>query len=197
MSVNAVNSPRGVELAKFSRGDFLRGASPLKEVLWLLVRQVLFLSCPFSLSRVKCAVLRIFGARVGIGVIIKPQVKITFPWKLQIGDHVWLGEECWLLNLAPIKLEDNVCISQRALLCTGNHDYTKVSFDLITRPIVVEEGGWIGAGAFVGPGVTVGNHAVLTAGSVAARDLAPWLVFSGNPAQPGRRREIRESEKPQ
>jgi putative colanic acid biosynthesis acetyltransferase WcaF len=137
---------------------------------------------------VKAAVLRWFGARVGRGVVIKPGVKITFPWKLTLGNHVWLGEENWLLNLAPITIGDNVCISQRALLCTGNHDYTSPGFDLMTGPIVVEGGAWIGAGAIVGPGVTVGAHAVLTAGSVATSDLEPGGVYQRNPA--GWRRSV-------
>jgi putative colanic acid biosynthesis acetyltransferase WcaF len=114
--------------------------------------------------------------------VFKPDVKITFPWKLTLGDHVWLGEECWLLNLAPITIQDNVCISQRAFLCTGNHDYKSPSFDLITKAIRVESGAWVGAGAFVGPGVSVGSHAVLTAGSVATQAMEPYGVYQGNPA---------------
>ncbi len=127
-------------------------------------------------------VLRWFGASVGRGVVIKPQVKITFPWKLTVGDHVWLGEECWLLNLAPIAIESNVCISQRAFLCSGNHDYKSPAFDLNTKPIRVESGAWIAASAFVGPGIKVGSHAVLTAGSVATKDLQPYGIYQGNPA---------------
>jgi putative colanic acid biosynthesis acetyltransferase WcaF len=119
---------------------------------------------------------------VGHDVVIKPEVKITFPWKLALGDHVWLGEECWLLNLAPITIEADVCISQRAFLCTGNHNYKSPAFDLITKPIRVEQGAWIGASTFVGPGITVGTHAVLTAGSVATKDLEPYGIYQGNPA---------------
>ena len=171
-----------VDLSKFSTGAFERGAGTLKEALWLVVSRVLFQWCPFCLSPLKRTVLRLFGASVGHGVVIKPEVKITFPWKLILGDHVWLGEECWLLNLAPITIASNVCISQRAFLCTGNHDYKSPTFDLITQPIRVEQGAWVGAGAFVGPGVSVGSHAVLTAGSVATQDLQPWGIYQGNPA---------------
>jgi putative colanic acid biosynthesis acetyltransferase WcaF len=126
--------------------------------------------------------LRWFGAKIGKGVVIKPQVKITFPWKLEMGDHVWLGEECWLLNLERITIGSNVCISQRAFLCTGSHNYKSPAFDLIVKPIQVEEGAWIGAGAWVGPGIRVGTHAVLTAGSVATSDLQPFGIYQGNPA---------------
>ena len=142
----------------------------------------LFRLCPFSFSALKCAVLRAFGARVGRDVTIKPQVKITFPWKLAIGDFVWLGEECWLLNLERVVIGNNVCISQRAFLCTGNHNYKSPRFDLIVQPITVEDGAWLGASCWVGPGVTVGSYAVLTACSVAGKSLEPWGIYQGNPA---------------
>lgn len=162
----------------------------MKELVWLMVSLVLFRLCPLKLSALKCHALRLFGARVGRGVVIKPAVKITFPWKLALGDHVWLGEECWLLNLAPITIAADVRISQRAFLCTGNHDFNSPTFDLITKPIQVEPGAWIGANAFVGPGVTVGTHAVLTAGSVATKDLQPCGIYQGNPAALIKQRQI-------
>ena len=93
-----------------------------------------------------------------------------------------MSEQCWLLNLAPIEIASHACISQRAFLCTGNHNYQSPAFDLITKPIRVECGAWIGSSAFVGPGVTVGTHAVLTAGSVATKDLEPYGIYQGNPA---------------
>jgi putative colanic acid biosynthesis acetyltransferase WcaF len=181
-----------VDLSKFSTGDFDRGASSMKELVWAVVSLILFHLCPLKLSGLKCSVLRTFGAMVGRNVVIKPQVKITFPWKLTLGDHVWLGEECWLLNLAPIAIADNACISQRAFLCTGNHSYTSPAFNLITMPIQVAPGAWIGANAFVGPGVAVGTHAVLTAGSVATKDLQPYGIYHGNPAVLLKQRQIRE-----
>jgi putative colanic acid biosynthesis acetyltransferase WcaF len=178
-----------VDLGAFSSRAFDRGANLLTEAAWVLVSLVLFRFCPLKLSRLKTTVLRWFGASVGRGVVIKPNIKITFPWRLVLGDDVWLGEECWLLNLAPIEIASNVCISQRAFLCTGNHNYKSQSFDLITEPIRVEAGAWVGAGALVGPGVTVGTRAVLTAGSVATKDLDPNAVYQGNPAVRVKRRE--------
>jgi putative colanic acid biosynthesis acetyltransferase WcaF len=180
-----------VDLSTFPTGDFDRGAGSLKEGLWTLAGLFLFRLCPFKLSGLKCAVLRAFGAKIGRDVVIKPRVTITFPWKLTVGDHVWLGEECWLLNLAPIVIESHVCISQRAFLCTGNHNYKSPAFDLIVKPIQVESGAWIGAAAFVGPGITVGNHAVLAAGSIATRNLDPFGIYQGNPAILVKQRELR------
>jgi putative colanic acid biosynthesis acetyltransferase WcaF len=175
-------TPPQVNLAVYSTGNFDRGAAAWREMLWMLTSFLLFRLCPFKLSPLKCAALRCFGARVGRGVVLKPNLRITFPWKLTLGDYVWLGDECWILNLAPVTIEDHVCISQRAFLCAGNHDYKSPTFDLITEPIRVERGVWIGASAFVGPGVTIGAHAVVTAGSVVTKDLPAYGVFQGNPA---------------
>jgi putative colanic acid biosynthesis acetyltransferase WcaF len=180
--VNETDPQSQVKLALCSAAHFDRGAGRVREALWLFISLVLFRLCPVSLSALKCFALRLFGARIGCGVVIKPQVKITFPWKLTLGDNVWLGEECWLLNLAAIAIGHNVCISQRAFLCTGNHNHKLETFDLIDQQITIEDGSWIGAGAFVGPGVTVGSHAVLTAGSVAAKDLRPYGIYQGNQA---------------
>jgi putative colanic acid biosynthesis acetyltransferase WcaF len=171
-----------VDLSHFDNRSFDRGAGKLKEGAWGIVSLFLFRLCPFSFSALKRGVLRAFGARIGRGVVIKPKVAITFPWKLIIGDNVWLGEECWLLNLEKIVIGNSVCISQRAFLCTGSHNYKSPTFDLIVKPITVEDGAWLGAGCWVGPGVTVGSHAVLTAGSVATRNLQPWGIYRGNPA---------------
>lgn len=173
---------QSVDLSGYTPGPFNRGAGLVKEALWLLISLILFRLCPFSFSALKCLVLRAFGASIGRNVTIKPQVKITFPWKLKVGNHVWLGEECWLLNLEKIDIGDNVCISQRSVLCTGSHNYAKIQFDLIVRPIVLEHGAWIGAGSWVGPGVTVGSHAVLSLGSVATQSLKPYGIYRGNPA---------------
>jgi putative colanic acid biosynthesis acetyltransferase WcaF len=171
-----------VDLSSFPSTGFDRGAGSAREVLWLLVSLVLFQLCPIKLSGLKCWALRRFGATIGRGVVIKPQVKITFPWKLTMGDHVWMGEECWLLNLERIVIGNNVCISQRAFLCTGSHNYKLPTFDLIVKPITVEDGAWLGAGCWVGPGVRVGQHAILSAGSVASADLEPFGIYRGNPA---------------
>jgi putative colanic acid biosynthesis acetyltransferase WcaF len=179
-----------MDLSRYTPGQFDRGAGVVKEALWLVVSLILFRLCPFSFSALKCSVLRAFGASVGRNVTIKPQVKITFPWKLTVGDHVWLGEECWLLNLERIVIGSNVSISQRAVLCTGSHDYKRATFDLIVKPITVENGAWLGAGCWVGPGVTIGSHSILTLGSVATKNLAANGIYRGNPAELVKQRVI-------
>jgi putative colanic acid biosynthesis acetyltransferase WcaF len=126
-------------------------------------------------------------------VIIKPGVRIKYPWKLEIGSYSWIGESVWIDNLDEVKIGSNVCISQGALLLCGNHDFTKSTFDLMTGKIVLEDGVWIGAKSQVGPGVNVKNHAVLAMGSTATKDLKPFIIYRGNPAVEIKKRVIRQS----
>ena len=179
-----------MNLANFDNSDFERGASRAREMLWLLTRRVFFDHSVLPWYRLRRAILSGFGARLGPKMICKPGARITFPWKLQVGANSWLGEQCWLLNLDCIKIGSNVCISQRALLCTGSHDWSSATFDLITAPVVVHDGAWICADTFVAPGVTIGRNAVVTAGSVVTGNLPPDMICSGNPCVPVKERVI-------
>lgn len=114
--------------------------------------------------------MRCFGAKVGTGVVIRSRVNITFPWKLEIGDHVWIGDEVLVLSLDRVVIGSNVCISQRAFLCTGSHDFRKATFDLITEPIEIGDGCWIAACAFIGPGAVVPAGTMVKAGEVWKRE---------------------------
>ncbi len=143
-------------------------------------------------SKVKVILLRLFGAKVGNGVVIKPSVNIKYPWLLNIGNHVWIGEEVWIDNLVEIDIADHVCISQGAMLLTGSHDYKAESFGLLTGKITLESGAWIGAKAVVCPNVICHTHSVLAVGSVATHSLEAHTIYQGNPAQAKRKREITE-----
>lgn len=158
-----------------------RGRSRHTEALWYLCKCLFFLSPLPWPSSLKRKLLTTFGARVGHGVVIKPRVNIHFPWKLSLGDHCWLGEECCLLNFEPITIGDHVCISQRAYLCGGNHDFRQPDFRYRNAPITVHSGAWIGACAFVAPGVTIGLETVVTSGSVVTRDMPDRYICQGNP----------------
>ena len=120
--------------------------------------------------------------QIGKGVVIKPSVNIKYPWKLIVGDHVWIGENVWIDNLAEVFISDNVCISQGAMLLTGNHNYKLSTFDLIIGTITLEDGVWIGAKSVVCPGVKCASHSVLTVGSIATKNLEPYIIYQGNPA---------------
>jgi putative colanic acid biosynthesis acetyltransferase WcaF len=128
--------------------------------------------------------LKLFGAKLGQGVVIKPSVNIKYPWKLRIGDHSWIGEEVWIDNLSDVIIGNNVTISQGALLLTGSHDHSRETFDFISYPIVLEDGAWIGANAIVFGGVTCKSHSVLGINSVAEKNLEPYIIYKGNPAIP-------------
>lgn len=159
---------------------FDRGASKTKEILWYLTKMLFFLSAipyPYSL---KCRLLRFFGARIGHGVVIKPRVNIHFPWKLEIGDHAWIGEEALILNFEKVKLGNHVCLSQRVFLCGGNHDYRDPTMPYKNGPITLMDGCWIGACSFIGPHVTVGKDTVVIVGSVITSDLSENLVYGKN-----------------
>lgn len=177
-----------VDLSKFNNDAFDRGASALKELLWRMLQQGFFNLEWIKAYGIKHRILRTFGAQLAEGVVVKPKAKITFPWKLSIGSNSWIGEEVWLLNLDRIEIGANVCISQRAFLCTGSHNWKKESFDLITKPIVIEDGAWICANVFIGPGVTVGANSLVTAGSVVTKDLPADMVCSGSPCVPVKKR---------
>ena len=170
-----------VDLSRYDTGGFDRGRSAVVEALWILVQALLVRSwLPGAAHR--RWLLRLFGARIGAGVDIKPGVRVKFPWRLSIGAHSWIGEDAWIDNLAEVVIGDNCCISQGVYLCTGSHDWGKPAFDLIAKPIRVGSGAWIAARAVVAPGVTVGEGAVLGLGSVATGDLLPGTVYQGCPA---------------
>lgn len=158
------------------------GASKLKQIIWF-VCSVLFVKntlIPFSGFRVW--VLKMFGAQIGEGVVIRPGVQIKYPWKLTIGDYTWLGEHCWIDNITDVKIGSHVCISQGAMLCTGNHNYKSERFELILKSIILEDGVWIGAKSVVCPGVVAASHSVLTVGSVATKNMESYMNYQGNPA---------------
>ena len=138
----------------------------------------------------KVFILRVFGAKIGRNFVIKPNVNIKCPWFLEIGNHVWIGENAWIDNFVKVTIEDNSCVSQGALLLTGNHDYKKSTFDLIPKEIYLEKGVWIGAKSVVCGGVRCKSHSVLAVSSVATKDLDSYKIYQGNPALEVRERII-------
>ena len=171
-----------MDLSRYDNSDFRRGAPPWKEALWLLARGVFFQTFLPWPSALRVALLRRFGARVGTGVVVRANVNVSFPWRLSVGDHVWIGDDVGILSLAEVVIEGNVCISQRAYLCTGSHDYRREDFSLVTRPITVRAGSWVAAAAFIAPGVEIGAGAVVAAGSVVTENVPPDTLVRGNPA---------------
>lgn len=177
------------DLSKYNNAWYKPGAGWLTRVLWYFIQSCFFNSAfPFSSCRVFW--LGVFGANIGKGVVIKPYVKVKYPWRLKVGDHCWIGEGVWIDNLEHVTLGNHVCLSQGAMLLTGNHNYSKTTFDLMVKPIVLEDGVWIGAQALVAPGVTCRSHSVLSVKSVAVNDLEAYGIYHGNPALKVKIREI-------
>jgi putative colanic acid biosynthesis acetyltransferase WcaF len=178
-----------MNLAIYDNTDFDRGAPRWKEALWVLTRCVFFQnSFPWP-SELRVELLRLFGAKIGKGVVIRANVNISFPWRLTIGDHVWIGEDVGILSLESVTLGSNVCISQRAYLCTGSHDFRRDDFKLKVAPIKIRSGSWVAAAAFIGPGVEVGSGSVVAAGSVVFQNVPANSLVCGNPAEVARQIE--------
>ncbi|WP_340251825.1 WcaF family extracellular polysaccharide biosynthesis acetyltransferase [Roseobacter sp. HKCC-CH-9208] len=132
-------------------------------------------------SKLRIFLLRLFGAKIGEGVVIKPRVQIKYPWKLKIGDNSWVGENVWIDNLVDVTIDHDVCVSQGVYLCTGSHNWSSITFDLITQPIVIEAHTWICAKAVIGPGSVLGQGSVVGMGCVFSGTLEPWHIVSVPP----------------
>ena len=184
------NIPTRVRLASYDNAWYNPGAGGVKRLTWYFVN-MLFLKNPLNpISSLKVFLLKLFGSKIGTGVIIKPSVNVKYPWLLHVGNDVWIGEGVWIDNLAKVTIGDNVCLSQGCMLLTGSHDYKKSSFDLIVKEIQLEDGVWIGAKALVCPGVQCRSHSVLAAQSVATKEMKPYNIYQGNPAESKRTRVI-------
>jgi len=172
-----------VQLDHYTLPETYTPGAPLwKQLLWYFIGAPFVTSKLLPFSGLKVRILRWFGANLGQGIRIKPGMRVKFPWRLTVGDHCWIGEQVWIDNLAPVQIEDHVCLSQGVYLCTGNHDWGQPTFDLRTGEIHIQSGSWLGAKSVVGPGVTVSPGAVLTLGSVAIQSLNAMTIYSGNPA---------------
>lgn len=184
---------RAIRLDTFNNSWYSPGGSALRRALWFFFGQPFLAARWQPLSNLRRGLLRLFGARIGKGVVIKPGVRIKYPWRLSVGDHVWIGEDCWIDNLADVSIGSHACLSQDVYLCTGNHDWSDRSFGLRPGEIVIGNGSWIGARAVLGPGVQTGDGSIAALGSVVNRAIPAWEVHAGNPAQFVRTRHLSTS----
>lgn len=171
-----------VDLSTYQQGDYDPGPL-LKRVLWYVISLIWFESALPWPQGLKRRLLIAFGARLGEGVILKPSLKIKFPWKLSIGDHCWLGEQVWIDNLAAVSIGHHACLSQGACIMTGNHDRTSPSFDLRLGPVEIGDGAWLGAKSLLAPQTRMESNAVLQCGAVANGVLEADGIYAGNPAR--------------
>lgn len=181
-----------VDLSKFTAGNFDKGASKFKIVLWYFVNCLFIRPSFIPFMGPKVILLRLFGARIGKNLVLKPGVLIKSPWNLVVGNNCWIGENVWIDNLDKVSIGNNVCISQGALMLTGNHDYTLSHMPYRNAPIYINDGAWVGAKAVVCPGVTINTNAILTVGSIATHNMASNGIYQGNPAKQVRKRVIKD-----
>ena len=183
--------PCPIDLGRFENSWYSSGRSRVIEALWFFFGLPLLRSTLVPFSFYRATLLRLFGATIGRGVVIKPGIRVKYPWLLRVGDFTWLGEDVWIDNLGKVDIAEHVCVSQGVYLCTGNHDWSDPTFGLRVEPITLGPGSWVGARSVVCPGATVGEGAMAAAGSVVVKTLKPWTIYAGNPATPSRARVLK------
>ena len=184
-----VDQPR-VRLGEFDNSWYDPGRSILTRVVWFVANRMFFLSWVPWPSVVKTIVLRRFGAVVGRKVVIRSRVNIKYPWNLEIGDSAWIGEGVWIDSLAMVSIGEDVCLSQGCVVETGNHDWSSPRFELMVKPVVIEEGAWAAVGSLLLPGSKLASHAVLGGGSVLSGETEAYGIYVGNPARRVGRRKV-------
>ena len=183
-----------VKLRQYDNSWYHPGRSLLKRSAWFFLGAPIVRSAWIPSSTLRVKLLRAFGATIGEGVTIKPSVEVKYPWHLVIGDDCWIGEHVWIDNLTTVRIASNVCISQGAYFCTGNHDWSDEKFGLMIAPIQLDEGSWAGAKCVLTPGVTLARGAIAAAGAVVVGSIPEFQVYAGNPAQFVKARRMRGDE---
>ncbi len=182
-----------VDLRQYNQAGYDRGRPGWVVLLWWLVQAIAFPLSPHTFNRFRQSLLRLFGAKIGTGVVIRPTARFTYPWKVEIGDYSWIGDDVVLYSLEPIRIGCHCVISQKSYLCTGSHDIQDPAFTLITSPITIGNGVWIATDCFIAPGVQIGANAVVGARSSVFSNIPAQQVCWGTPARPRYQREIRKS----
>ncbi len=171
------------DLSKARLPDGFRGRPAWYVQLWWIVQSTLFGCSPQFFYGWRRFLLRLFGAEIGKHVLVRPTVRITFPWKLKIGDYAWIGDNVVLYSLAEITIGTHAVVSQKTYLCTGSHNQSMIGFDIYAKPIVVEPEAWVAMDVFVAPGVTIGKGALVGVRSSVFHDIPSGMIAIGSPAR--------------
>ncbi|WP_292959258.1 putative colanic acid biosynthesis acetyltransferase [Neptuniibacter sp. UBA6509] len=175
-------------LNSFKLPQHFRGRSAFVVQLWWIVQATLFSMSPQFMYSWRNFLLRLFGAKIGKGVIVRPSVRTTYPWNLSVGDYSWIGDHVELYTLGEINIGNNAVISQKSYLCTGSHDFLSEKFDIFARTIVIEDEAWVATDVFIAPGVTIGMGALVGARSSVFNNMPPGMICTGSPASPIKKR---------
>lgn len=176
------------DLRRFRVPPGFRGRSAAVVQLWWIVQATLFGLSPQIAYGWRRWLLRLFGARIGEGVLIRASARVTYPWKVTIGDHAWVGDQAVLYSLGEVSIGANAVVSQRCYLCTGSHDFTRPEFSIYAEPVSIGAEAWLATDVFVAPGVTIGCGTVVGARSSVFSDLPEMMLCRGTPARPLRPR---------
>ncbi|WP_330204657.1 WcaF family extracellular polysaccharide biosynthesis acetyltransferase [Cyanobacterium sp. Dongsha4] len=152
--------------------------------LWWLLEGLIFPLTPHNFSSLRCSLLRLFGAKIGQGVVIRASARVYFPWKLEIGDYSWIGENVYIYNLDNVKIGSHTVISQKSYLCTGSHNIKNANFELTTAPIFIGNGVWIASDCFISLGVKIGANTIIGARSTVLKSIPSRKIAWGNPCKP-------------
>lgn len=186
-----LDSPAWVDLRRYDQSWYDRGRPGWFVLWWWFVQAVAFPLTPHFLNAARCRLLRWFGAKVGRNVVFRPTARVTYPWKLEIGDFSWIGDDVVLYSLDRIEIGQHCVISQESYLCTGSHDLQDPHFGLQTAPIAIGNGVWIASDCFIGPGVAIGSNALIGARSSVFSNLPAGMVCLGSPCRPRNPRTMR------
>jgi len=185
-----INAPSLVDLRNYDQSWFERGRPDWYVLLWWLVQAIVFPITPQPMNSIRCLVLRWFGAKIGKGVLIRPTARFTYPWKVEIGDYSWIGDNVVFYSLDRISIGDHCVISQKSYLCTGSHDFSDRAFRLETNEITIGHGVWIATDCFIAPGVQIGSNAVIGTRSTVLKSMPTQTVCWGSPCRSQYMREM-------
>lgn len=180
-SASSLNEPPLVDLRTYDLSNFDRGKPKWYVMLWWLVQAIVFPLSPHNFNGFRCFLLRLFGAEIGKGTVIRPSSRFLFPWKISIGEYSWIGDEVVFYSVDCITVGSHSVISQKTYLCTGSHDICDRSFALITAPITIGNGTWIATDCFLAAGVSIGSNAVIGARSSVMKNISARQVAWGTP----------------
>jgi putative colanic acid biosynthesis acetyltransferase WcaF len=181
-----------IDLRKYDQSNFDRGKSTWFVMWWWFLQAIVFPISPHNTHFIRCWLLRLFGAKIGKGVVIRPTARFTYPWKIEIGDYSWIGDDVVFYSVDRIVIGCHCVISQKSYLCTGSHNFEDVCFKLVTAPIAIGNGTWIATDCFIAPGVNIGANSVIGARSSVFGNISEATVAWGSPCRDRYSRKMKD-----
>lgn len=189
----SLNDPPLVDLRNYRVPHDERGKPSWIVILWWFVQAIAFPLSLHNFNSWRCFLLRMFGAQIGTGVVIRPTARFTYPWKVKIGDHSWIGDDVVVYSIDQINIGTHCVVSQKTYLCTGSHSIQDPAFSLIKAPIKIGNGAWVATDCFVAPGVSIGSNSVIGTRSSVLKSIPAQRVAWGTPCIPRYRREMKSN----